>query len=164
MIYIYFDYKAQQSQNDNDIARSLLKQLLSLSNLSSELERLYDDCMLGSFTPDTATLIRHLKAFSQIGPVYAIFDGMDECREDNLEEMFSLFTNLQESGYKLLFSTRPHLLQYFRERLRDLQISNILADNSDLRSYILFRLRKARNNNRELEAKCLDIIKDVQGV
>lgn len=164
MIYIYFDYKAQQSQNDNDIARSLLKQLLSLSNLSSELERLYDDCMLGSFTPDTATLIQHLKAFSQIGPVYAIFDGMDECREDNLEEMFSLFTNLQESGYKLLFSTRPHLLQYFLERLRDLQISNILADNSDLRSYILFRLRKARNNNRELEAKCLNIIKDVQGV
>jgi len=164
VIYIYFDYKSQISQTTAPVAKTLLKQLLSSSSLPPEIETLYDDHVRGNYNPHTATWIKHLKEFSHCGPIYAFFDGVDECSEDHLDQTFSLLVELQKSGYRLLLSTRPHLVPKLRERINDLRVCDIVADKSDLRTYILFRLRKAGNTNSELEGKCLNLIKGVQGM
>lgn len=163
-MYVYFDYKAQQTQTAIDVARILLKQLVSQShNLPTDLEALYERSIRSHSNPDLTTFIQFLKTFSQDFPIYAVFDAMDECVDDCHEPVLALLAELQNYGWRLLISCRPHL-QSFQNEWKNIQLFEIMAEESDLENYILATLQKEKNSNVTLETKCLELAKGVQGM
>jgi hypothetical protein len=146
------------------VARSLIKQLLSCSNLSPKLELFYDECITQAAPPSSADLIPHLTSYSQNFPVYAVVDAIDECSDGQQAEMISLFSELQNSGFKLIVSGRPHVQNAITDQLRDSETFEISADRYDVQNYIRTRLKKEENKNLALEEKCLDLANNVQGM
>lgn len=162
MVYVYFDYKAQQSQAGIHVAKSLLKQLLCRSdNIPSELESLYNESIRTSGKPDIPTFTQLLKLYAQKFSIYAIFDALDECSDDHQKELLSLFADLQKGAYRLLISSRPHL-PHLRDRLGSTKTLEIGAEESDLTNYVTARLDNERHNNLHLRVKCIELMKGVQ--
>jgi hypothetical protein len=162
ILHLYFDYKSQQTQTALNIGLKLLTQLLScLDDIPEELEALYSR----GTKPDLAACKRLLTSLAQKGPnVFAVFDAIDECHDTHQKEVLALFGHLQQSGYRLLISSRPHLLQNLRDQLEDTEVMDIYADESDLKNYIKTRLREKGNKDQHLEYKCLDLASTVQGM
>ena len=164
VVYVYFDYTTSQTQQVADVARSLLKQLVAQSrDLSRELDAAYDNSIQSGCELDLSTCLQHLKRYSQVSPIYAVFDAMDECEENYQQAMFQLFAELQNCGYRIMISSRPHLWG-LEVLLSNIQTFEIIADESDLRNYIISKLRLEKNNNCMLEAKCMDLVNGVNGM
>lgn len=94
--------------------------------------------------------------------IYAIFDGVDECSDAHQNCILSLLARLQRMGYRLLVSSRPHL--HLRDQLSYTQTIEISADESDLKKYVMARLREEKNPSPALQAKCLELIKNTHGM
>ena len=157
MIYVYFDYKAQHEQTGPYVARTLLKQLLYLSEgIPLALEHLYDEYIKSNTQPTVFALSEIIAWYSRTSPVFAVFDALDECADHLQKEILSLLEVLQKSRCQIMVSARPHLEgiegQLCVEKLR------IAANPSDLKNYILSRLESERNINRSLEMGCLKLI------
>jgi hypothetical protein len=164
VVYIYFDYKSHESQTWIDIARSLLKQLLSqLAVIPDDLAEYVMECKSKSQPVDSNTVIEYLLSLSSLSPVYAIFDAMDECSENNLRKVLKLFNKLQ-GLFRLLISTRHHLVQSLRDHIDDVQVINIKGDTDDVENYVRERLRTAKNTKPALEENCVALVKDVEGL
>lgn len=121
------------------------------------------ECKSKSQPVNSNTVIEYLISLSSLSPVYAIFDAMDECSENNLGKVLKLFNKLQGS-FRLLISTRHHLVQSIRDHIDDVQVINIKGETDDVENYVRERLRTAKNIKPALEEKCVDLVKDVEGL
>lgn len=164
VIYMYFDYKSQQSQSVVDVAMGLLKQLLASQQVDvpSELESLYST----STKPNLATCKRLLaECAKRSGTIYAVFDAIDECGEISQQDILDLFGHLQQTGpYRMLISSRPHLLQNLRDQLKDTRTLEIYANKSDLKNYITKRLHEKGVKDANLKNRCLELANSAQGM
>jgi hypothetical protein len=164
VIYIYFDYKSQQNQTCIDIARSLLRQLLSqLTTIPNNITDYFEECISQSRTPDIDIIVENLMSLSSVSLVYAIFDAMDECRENNLSKVLEVFNKLQKS-FRLLISTRHHLVQNLRDNISNIELIDIKADMNDMENYVRKRLCMTKNAKPSLEERCVDLVKGVHGM
>lgn len=100
--------------------------------------------------------------YAQKFRIYAVFDGLDECGDADQTCVLSLLAHLQELGYRLLISSRPHI--HLQDQLGHTQTFEVSADESDLRNYVTARLKQVRNSARTLEGKCLELVKSTQGM
>lgn len=163
MVYIYFDYKAQQTQTAGNVARSLLKQLeCNQVDLSPDLEELYENSIRKGKEPSITAFTYLLKSYAQKYPVYAVFDAMDECADEYRDNMFTFFNELQKQDYRILISSRPH--QSLPCQLNDVTPFEIAADRQDVERFILDRLERAGNKISALQNKCLNLADDAQGM
>lgn len=164
VIYIYFDYKSSGNQTARDIAANFLKQLLYLDEkIPEDIESLYRKGIQTNSNPNIGTLSLFLAQFSQTSPISVVVDALDECSDDNLEDVLSLLSTLEKAGFNLLVSTRPHI-RNFSSYLTSIQNFTITAETSDLENYILSRLKKAGNRNSNLVTKCVGLINGIQGM
>jgi len=162
IVYVYFDSKAEQHWTDIDIAKVLLKQLLSQSNNTPpDLETLYIRSIHNNPEPTLPDFIEILSMYALEFRVYALFDGIDECDDEHQKSILALFVHLGGFGCRLLISCRPHV--YIPEQLGYTQTIEVSADESDLRNYFSVRLRQERHTS-SLQAKCLELIKSTQGM
>lgn len=163
VIYIYFDYKAQTMQTEVYIVGTLLKQLLcQISDIPADIESFYNDSIAKNNKPSVTDLVRFLTSHSK-SRIYAVFDALDECNDKYQQNVLSLLAILEKSGFKLLISTRPHL-QIVQDHLNSIQTAVIEADATDLENYVLTTLTVKKNGNRELETRCLELVKEVKGM
>lgn len=162
ILHLYLDYKSQQTQTALNIGLKLLTQLLSgLNDIPEELESLYSR----GVRPDLTVCKRLLTSLAHKVPkIFAVLDAIDECRDSHQSEILGLLKHLQQSGYRLLISSRPHLLQNLRDQLKDPEIMDIYADESDLENYIKTRLHENGNKDQTLERKCLELAGTVHGM
>ena len=161
---MYFYYKAEQVQTTEDVIACLLKQVLTkFGDVPPEIVTLYDDNVSKGNRLDQTTLLQLLTTQSKkFSTVYAVFDALDECSELYQKALFTLFGTLQQSGYRLLGSFRPHLNK-FQKVLSDPQILAVRADESDLEKYAGMRLEEKGNKSSELKNKCVELMKKVDG-
>jgi hypothetical protein len=144
VVSVYFDYKSREDQNAANLAKSLLKQLLSdVDEIPAELEILYSkvDKHL-----DTATVYELLARYSQrYSTIYAIFDAIEESAERYYSEIVKLLHRLERLGYHLLVSGRPGSpLNSLRDALFKSHTLQIIANDSDLESYVCSRVPKGK--------------------
>lgn len=131
-----------------------------MNDIPHDVESFYEEATHSHKKIDMTTLTQLLISYSQKFCIYAIFDAIDECNEGHLQDILSLFVAL-ETSFKVLISTRPHL-QNLRNRLSNMQIFNVSADEADLENYVNIRVKSEENN--DLRLGCLDLIKGVQGM
>jgi hypothetical protein len=164
VIYIYFDYKSQQTQTGIDVLKGLLKQLLCQSQkVPPEVESLYTKSILEDTAPAISAFVPVLSSCSKdFACVYAVFDALDECSEAQQEEILSVLGHLQQFGYRFLISSRLHFrkLQKWLSDIRTLEIS---ANDADLDNYVTVRLQQEGSSD-ILKAKCLQLMRNVKGM
>jgi hypothetical protein len=164
-VYIYFDYKAQDEQSFTGLVGYLLKQACLLAgHIPQALERLYDEYIRSRRSATTDELVQILTDCFEDFQMYGIFDAFDECGEPAQKRALSLFPQLQQAGYRLLVSTRPHLSASLEKALDPPAILRIEADQGDLHGYVRQRVRETKNLNATLETQCFELISNVQGV
>ena len=95
--------------------------------------------------------------------IYAVFDAVDECNDMHQEEILEFITQLPTS-YRILLSSRPHLIQNLRSHLIDATIMDIAADELDLQNYIVRRLAEKGNKDCNLRAQCIELAKAADGM
>ncbi len=158
---VYFDYKGQKAQTAVNIAHNLLKQLLSrMDYIPLDLQNSHS----ANTKPSLDRTRRMLSSLTDnFHTVYAIFDAIDECDVNQLNEIVALIGGLGQNC-KVLISTRPHLLQYLRNELPNANTLEISANEKVLQNYIRSRLAEKGNKDRTLEAKCLEISKGADGM
>lgn len=163
IVYFYFDYKAQTIQTGVYVVGTLLKQLLCQSNhIPADLESFYNNSIANHKKPSLENLMRFVGPLSR-PRVYAVFDALDECSDAYQRDVFSLFAHLEKSGVRLLISSRPHV-RITRGQLESVKNLVVSADESDLENFVLRTLKTKRNNNPELEKKCLQLAKGAEGM
>ena len=163
LVYIYFDYKAQQSQTPTHVVESLLKQLISqLETIPLDLDVLYEESIRKAMRPETNKLREVLLLLLKEPWTFAVFDALDECSQHHQAKILSLFADLQKLECRLLVSSHPHIQRL--QELTDKLTFNVMADESDLMNYIIFRLKKERNTNKDLEERCLQLSKGAEGM
>ena len=91
VLYFYFDFNDFQKQQNGQMVRSLVSQLLLYHHtIPSKLSKLYSSCMSSKRQPSLenllATLHRMITAFGQ---AYVVLDALDEC-EDVLEALTTI--------------------------------------------------------------------------
>jgi hypothetical protein len=104
--------------------------------------------------------VRYLTLCSQkFSKIYAIFDAIDEASEPHQNEILALFAGLQSLGYKILVSGRPgSALNKLRCGLTDPRVLEIRADDSDLKQYVISRVKEGA-----MQHKCLKLVEEVDG-
>jgi hypothetical protein len=166
--FVYFDYKGQHTQATADVIACLLKQVLTrFDDVPPEIVTFYDCHASKGERPNhddhQSALLQFLTNHSKKFTVYAVFDALDECDELYQSELFTLFGTLQQSGYRLLGSFRPHL-GHFQKVLGNPQILEVRANELDLAKYAATRLKEKGNKIPELEDQCLQLTKGVDGM
>jgi hypothetical protein len=163
VLHVYFDYKSQHSQTAPDIARQLLRQLLAhQGDISTELETLYNKNALPDLSACKSLLTTCARKFRTL---YTVFDAFDECSEENQKEVLNLFRDLSEFDvFRIMISSRPHLLPNLRDSVTDLSIITVTANVRDLKNYISRRLDTVGNRDKNLKSKCLELADHVNGM
>lgn len=161
VLHVYFDYKAQKAQTAVNIAHNLLKQLLSrLDYIPLELQNSHSANTKPSLD-ESRTMLSGLT--DNFRTIYAIFDAIDECDVNQLNEIVAGIAGLGPNC-KVLISTRPHLLQHLRNELPNANTLEISANEKDLQNYIMSRLAEKGNRDRTLETKCLELSTGADGM
>jgi hypothetical protein len=165
---VYFEYKARQAQSGIDIACNLLKQLLSqfevVPHELKALYTLYDESTRTNCRPDMSTLANLLTSCASEFQIYGVFDALDECDDSDQDGVLSLLFLLNQSGFRLLISARPHVKLGSSWPGTVLKVFSVSAQESDLKLYVGTRLDKERNCSDTLKAGCLALIKGVEGM
>ena len=140
MVYIYFNYQLKETQTAVQIARTILKQLISDVEIPDELLSLYKKSTEKNTEPGMGELIPLVQSCSRrFSSRYAVFDALDECSDTHKEEILDLFVNLQKFGYKLLISGRPPLDAC---RFSNVSTTEIKATDHDIETYIMKKLEE----------------------
>jgi hypothetical protein len=163
---VIFDSNAYQIQAAEHVIACLLKQALTnFGDVPPELVDFHDGYASKGKRLDQTTLLQYLTTCSEkFSTVYAVFDALDEYSESCQTTLFKLFGTLQQSGYRLLVSFRPHLSKLFQNVLSDPQILEVRADELDLEKYVAVRLEEKGNKISELKDRCLQLTKGLDGV
>jgi hypothetical protein len=159
IVSIYFDYKSRDGQNAINLAKNILRQLLSdVDDIPAELESLH-------FKPDkplkTLTVYELLGRYSRrYSTIYAIFDAIDESAERCHSEVVDLLCRFERLGYRLLVSGRPGSpLNTLRDKFTSSRTFQIIANDSDLESYVCSRVPEGK-----LRTKSLKMVKAAGGL
>jgi hypothetical protein len=161
VVYVYFDYQSNRTQTETNIAASLLRQLVGqLDDIPPELESLYNNNVSKQTQLKRDLIFPCLAACSRkFSNIYAVFDAMDESGELNEKELVALLGDLQKLGYKLLVSGRPgSSFDKLECGLTDPRVFEIRADDSDLKQYVVSRVKGAI-----IQKKCLKLVEKVDG-
>lgn len=133
------------------------------ADIPSDLELLYKKSKTKS--PDSAVFVQLLTAYSKnFSSIYAVFDAFDECSDDNQNDMLSLFSVLEKSGYKLLISGRPQTPSKVRSQLKNIYALEVGAKVSDLKMYVNMRMLQEKISDKNLKIRILNLIKGVKGM
>jgi hypothetical protein len=139
--YIYFDYNDAQSQQPENVVRSLLKQILfQWPLLPKELEKFYEECLTNNRSADMTTLKKQLiSSVSKSDRVIILFDALDECTTANFNDVAKLTCELRNAGVKTFCTSRIRT-QDVCQKLGNPSVTEIQAHSEDVLNYISTRL------------------------
>jgi hypothetical protein len=136
LAYLYFTYKSQ-SQGVIDLLCAILKQLAMRRMETIELVRnLYDDHSKTNTRPSIDQIFTTLQSACMSYPrVYVIIDALDECGNDQRNQLLCKLFGLQQlENIHLMATSRfiPAIEQHFQSALK----LEIRASDEDVRCYV----------------------------
>jgi hypothetical protein len=164
VVYFYFNYQSKETQTAIQIIKIIIKQLISGVDIPENLESLYQKYTYESTTPAIRELLPVLESCSQpFSSRYAVFDALDECSNNHIDEILDLFVQLQKFGYRLLISGRPPM-NACQTRLSTVTTLEILATDNDIKLYITKKLQNHKVKLPQIKTRCLELVKEVDGM
>ena len=148
MVYFYFDFKDAEKQGQEKMIRSLILQLSSQFESTSQiLEALHSSCMNGGRQPIPdmllATLHQMMKSFED---TFIILDALDECSErQELLEDIEEFKHWTDVNLHILSTSRrekdiEERIEHLAHNKGKIRIDSMHV-NDDIRAYVQEKLQ-----------------------
>jgi hypothetical protein len=138
--------------------RSLLRQFIcQLTAIPCEIETLYDECCIRSKMPNVSTFIHQLELVAKsadFDSMFLMFDALDECASDILDDVIALIHSLKKLGVKVMCTGRPHLMD-LPQQLKTTAILQIYADQDDIKNYLSVTMKKTSKFSDQLKDKII---------
>jgi hypothetical protein len=149
--YFYFKYDSKDAadQDDQLVARSILKQLaykllyknrLSGSTSFDGIIDLYSKAKSGNrLNEDTAILELIRSCSNDFSSVFVFLDGLDECKDKHQSKIVNLIGELCSSIMRFCLTSQPQLNARVKE-LNNVVRLEISANETDIKMYVRKRL------------------------
>lgn len=143
--YVYFEYKEKDKLDEHAVLASVLQQLVHWKrSIPKPVDDLYKRCQEQK-TLHTCQEIRDtlLALVTDSINMYAVLDGLDECRDDALGEVLSCLRKMSSMGrLSLMVTSRP--VPEITNLFSDDEILSVRASEEDLNLYIHTRASKMK--------------------
>ena len=168
LAYFFFDFNDPKKQQPSHMIRSLITQLLRLSDALLRVDSLYTSCSDGQDQADDEGLLKILKDTAQeSNHTYIVLDALDECSDvEYLSKTISEVVKWEIPSLHLLFTSR--WLTLIEETVQDLSsseqvvmIQSKLID-ADISDYVVERLRTDKKLQRW--RRRLDIQEEIRSI
>lgn len=144
-LYIFFDYKDDQSQTAEKVIANLLTQLISSTKIiPPDLETEYDRVKNRSPRPVLSVFINLFIKYAKSASFIVLFDAFDECKERGTI-WSQLVRQMYHSRIKVFITHRPHVLQNPKADFNECTILEIQARREDIENYIAQQLEMEEN-------------------
>jgi len=146
-IYIYFDLKRDASQTADQVAASLLKQIVWPPESDSHfLREIYEKLNINSPRPSLDDTLELITLCTRSVNVRILFDALDECNENELGKVYNIIQTLLKANIGVYVTTRPHIIGLLRKRFSDaIYMENIYASKDDVRKVLIQRISEHRD-------------------
>lgn len=166
IVYYYYDYSEQQSQDPSAFARSLLRQLSSYgdnvpSAVAEFFQRTRNSVKDQTWFHDLLTITRRVVAtFSRC---FIIVDALDEAdsqsQRSGFFEVIGAIRPSSGSTLKLLATTRPHVFSLL-DKFREPVAIDIVADMGDLRQYLALTIKQHPDSDELMDNRLKEQVLD----
>ena len=144
LAYFYYDYNDEESQTNNHVVGSLLKQVATQQNaLPSPVNRLYDELGKRQEQPQLEDLVSALIEVCQdLQTVTVVIDALDECKSAKLQrDMLQIIVRLSKVCTRLFVTSRPHVHD-IRQSLGNCSQITIEASAPDISRYVTETIKR----------------------
>ena len=162
--YYYFEYN-QADQSVTTVVASLLRQFASWipeGQMPRELYALYGELRRTGTRPDTKSqLLPNLITVSKrFETRFLVFDALDECKESELQKFLDVLDDLNKSSFKIYITSRPHIskLNRFLQRHDESMELEIVADSTEVTTYVVKRVNEKENLDQGLKKSIIDAL------
>ena len=158
--YVYFDYRQQGTQTSYYIFCSILGQLaLQIPDLFSATRQLHKRCK-DSKTTLALDSIFHLIMENTVDlRIVLAFDAMDEALPEVRSELLSLLTQIGNSSFRILLTSRPDVQsKILGKKVLTVEIE---AREGDLRNFIKSKLLSNDNVLNVLDDRDHDLLQQI---
>jgi len=171
--YIYFNFKTQTQQTQDNILASLLKQLSSLKeSIPEHVQKLYDQLQKAKRRLTHFDIKQNLETVAKTFPkVFIALDALDECQFNTMSHLMKDLFDLQKACNVTLFATSrniPRISAEFSNPERPCLSMEIRASEEDVLKYLdgqMHRLRPFARRNKDLQGQISTAIANsVQGM
>ncbi|EPE28002.1 Ankyrin repeat-containing protein [Glarea lozoyensis ATCC 20868] len=161
LAYFFFNTNDRPKTKVEGLVRSLAFQLaLQTTNGQKEILDLYSNHRDGQKDLDQATLQAFLKNQLAQGPVYLLFDALDECEDaSELLNLIQTILSWQVDHLRMIFTSRND--DYLRVFLDSLVMFEIDMGNAHLKADLEVYIRERVNNDEQLGAWSPDIQEEI---
>jgi len=156
------------TQTADKVAASLLKQLAwPPEEDRHNLQTVYENLKLEGNRPDREKIVELFVKCAQPVKVKVLFDALDECKDEELGEIYKLIQSLLKGGIGVYITTRTHIVGHLRTTFPDAVFKeNIKADEGDIRAFLEERIQGHREHVEPdfMNDIIYKILKDAQGM
>ncbi|CVL06124.1 uncharacterized protein FMAN_03889 [Fusarium mangiferae] len=143
VIFVFFDFRHQETQKPTDIVNSLILQLIRQSHdMSNTLTALYNKHKSSSISPNLeerwASLISEINRFNR---VFILFDALDEYTQGPEGFLADFYHLLEIPNTSIFVTSRPTCVN--KTAFKSFEVLEVRAQGSDLEAYVRERLSKS---------------------
>ncbi|KAH0522614.1 hypothetical protein TsFJ059_006437 [Trichoderma semiorbis] len=141
IVCIFCDYKDPRTRSEVEIISSIIRQLAEQCKpLPSAVKAFRDKYLEKRIDPSSDERLSLIKILSQLfDKTYVFVDALDECPEENRDELLNLLKEL-EPHIRLFTTSRPNIdISSIFDTLSEIKIE---AHESDIRAYLKHRIKK----------------------
>ncbi|KAL7954774.1 ankyrin repeat-containing domain protein [Trichoderma compactum] len=147
IVCIYCDYKDPRTRSEVELISSIIRQLAEQCKPLPPAVKAFRDKYLEKRTdPSSEERLSLIKTLSQLfDKTYVFVDALDECPEENRDELLNLLKEL-EPHIRLFTTSRPNVdISSIFDTLFEMKIE---AHESDIRAYLEHRITKTSKMTR----------------
>ncbi|KAJ7114765.1 hypothetical protein C8R44DRAFT_675918 [Mycena epipterygia] len=148
---VYLNHKETESQTVQNILGALWRQLIFGKSIPPAVQTLYKDHSERRTRPSLDQFHEMLSSLmAQYSKVYLIVDALDECLEDERNDLLEALAMLVPA-VNLVLTSRPHInLDPF---LGDIQILEVRATEGDIGHYVEKQISKSRKLSKHIHSR-----------
>lgn len=148
---VYLNHKETESQTVQNILGALWRQLIFGKSIPAAVQTMYKDHSERRTQPSLNQFQDMLSSvMAQYSKVYLVVDALDECLEEERNDLLEALAMLVPSA-NLVLTSRPHInLDPF---LGEIQILEVRATEGDIRHYVEKQILKSRKLSKHIHSR-----------
>jgi hypothetical protein len=138
--------KRETTQTTDKIITSFLKQLAwPAQNDFPHLKHIYDNIKVEDNRPTREVVVQPFLQCAQSLNLKVLFDALDECKDEELGQLYPFVQRLVDTNVGVYITTRPHIMGHLKLRFPDAAfVEDIKADPQDIRGFLERRITNHR--------------------
>jgi len=154
-------------QTTEKIMASFLKQIAWPPEQDfAHVKAIYDNIKVGHNRQSRETIIKLFLQCAESLKLKVLLDALDDCKDEELGQIYHLVRRLVEANVGVYITTRPHIIGHLKSRFPDaVFVEDIKADQEDIGQVLEWRIKHHREDVKpEFMEEIISKIGDAQGM